>query len=207
VTADLDVPGETSRQLRVFLVWFFSLALAVVLGSAARPRVAIGQEGGAAGGAEVTRSRVARLQIAGLVGLLLPAALTWAVTRWHRRGGGHARGIVVDVTADGELRLWGRGYGSRVSLASADVRERLVDVYAGRLGAWRQRRLRVRAAGVPMGGRAAEIELATAAWREDADEGLKVEGGEGDCVELERDDYVLVRAAVLEAARGEAAPA
>ena len=131
-----------------------------------------------------------------MLGLLLPACITWIVRARYRRGGGHARGIVVDVT-DGELRIWGRGYGARVRLEGADVSERLVDVYAGRLGAWRQRRLRVRAASGARAGFSSEIELATPALA--SDDGLRVEGGEGDCVELSREDFVAVRDEVLAA--------
>jgi hypothetical protein len=70
------------------------------------------------------------------------------------------------------------------------VKERLVDVYAGRLGAWRQRRLRVRS-----GGR--ELELATTARAADLDEGLPVDGGEGDCVEIDREHFDVLRAHVM----------
>jgi hypothetical protein len=84
-----------------------------------------------------------------------------------------------------------------VALPGAEVRERLVDVYAGRLGAWRQRRLRVRSA-ARTGGR--EIELATPARAADMSEGLPVEGGEGDCVELGREAYDRLRAHVVAAA-------
>jgi hypothetical protein len=73
------------------------------------------------------------------------------------------------------------------------VTERLVDIYAGRLGAWRQRRVLVRAVGRGGG----EIELATTARQGDMSEGLKAQGGEGDCVELGRPDFDRVRAAVL----------
>ena len=109
----------------------------------------------------------------------------------------------MDVTGDGELRVWGRGYGARVVLPGSLVQERLVDVYAGRLGAWRQRRLRVRAGSVMAAARGGsrEIELATTATARDLDEGLSVEGGEGDCVEIDRDDFDRIRALVLELAR------
>ena len=109
----------------------------------------------------------------------------------------------MDVTGDGELRLWGRGYGARVVLEGALVHERLVDVYAGRLGAWRQRRLRVRAGSVMAAARGGsrEIEIATTATASDLDEHLSVEGGEGDCVEIDRDDFDRIRALVLQLTR------
>lgn len=148
---------------------------------------------------EVSRSRLERVRVAAGVGLLLPGVLTVLVTRWHRRGGGHARGITVDVTAQGELRIWGRGYGSRVHLENADVEEVLVDAFTGRLGAWRQRRLRVRSRRAPERGYVTDLQVATRATASDLDDGLRVEGGEGDCVELARADYERVREHVLRA--------
>ncbi len=198
VTADLDVPGETGRQARVFAVWLFCLALAVAVGSAVGAHVSAWDRDTAAGQEELARSRAAKLKVAVSVGLVLPGLLTWAIGYRYRRGGGHARGIVVDVTSEGELRLWGRGYGSRLPLAGATATERVVDVYAGRLGAWRQRRLRVvRGSRTAARGGVAEIEIATRAVPSDMEQGMRHEGGEGDCVELEREDYELVRAAVL----------
>jgi hypothetical protein len=76
------------------------------------------------------------------------------------------------------------------------VSERLVDVYAGRLGAWRQRRLRVRGSGPAHGAR--EIEVATLAVTGDLESGLRVDGGEGDCVELRREDFERIRSSILE---------
>jgi hypothetical protein len=191
--ADLDLPGETGRQARIFAVWFLCLLLAVIVGSAVGAHVAESDEGSPLADRELSRSRTAKGKVALVLGLALPALLTFALDARYRRGGAHARGIVVDLTAGGELRVWGRSYGTRVALPGADVRERLVDVYAGRLGAWRQRRLRVRS-----GGR--EIELATTARAADMDEGLSVEGGEGDCVELTREAFDRLRRHVLEAA-------
>jgi hypothetical protein len=196
--ADLDVPGETGRQARVFAVWLACLALAVILGSVVGAHVALEDEGSWRAEQEMMRARAAKAKVALVVGLLLPAALTWGLNQRHRRGGAHARGITVDVTSGGELRLWGRGYGTRVPLAGAEVKERLVDVYAGRLGAWRQRRLRVRAAAKD-GGRV--IEVATTARASDMDEGLTVEGGEGDCVEIDREDFDRLRARIVAATR------
>jgi hypothetical protein len=193
--ADLDVPGETGRQARIFAVWFVCLALAVIVGSAVGAHVALEDEGTLREGRELARSRGAKARVALVLGLALPALLTLALNSRYRRGGAHARGIVVDFTADGELRVWGRGYGTRVALAGAEVEERLVDVYAGRLGAWRQRRLRVRSSGRG-GGR--EIELSTPARASDMSEGLQVSGGEGDCIELEREAFDALRALVFE---------
>jgi hypothetical protein len=168
--AELDVPGETGRQARVFALWLVCLMAAAALAS---------------------YRRADRVAIAAGVALLLPALLTWALARRHRRGGGHARGIVVDLTADGELRLWGRGYGQRVVARGADLSERLVDVYGGRLGAWRQRRLTVRGARA-IAGSPAVLELACLADPQDDELDLSLTGGEGDCVELSRADYLAL---------------
>lgn len=205
--AELDVPGETGRQARIFAVWAFCLALAVVLGSAVGAHLSLSDEGSLRAERELARSRGDKARVALVVGLVLPALLTWGLHLRYRRGGGHARGITVDVTAAGELRVWGRGYGSRVRLEGAELKERLVDVYAGRLGAWRQRRLRVRAGPLTRGGsRDREIEIATTAQRSDMDEGLEVAGGEGDCIELSRGDFDRLRACVIEQVRRLAEP-
>lgn len=204
---DLDVPGETGRQARIFAIWAVCLAAAVLLGVLFGAHVPLEAEGTELARVEFARARADRAKVGVLVGLVLPALLTWVMHVRHRRGGAHARGIVVDVTEAGELRIWGRGYGSRVALAGAAVTERLVDVYAGRLGAWRQRRLRVRGSlvrGLLVGGSSAgragqEIELATLAVQSDLEGALRVDGGEGDCVELRREDFERIRALVLEA--------
>jgi hypothetical protein len=170
----------------------------VLGGSAVGAHVSLADEGSLRAERELSRARSAKAKVALVVGLALPALLTLALNARYRRGGLHARGIVVDVTREGELRIWGRGYGTRVALPGSEVKERLVDVYAGRLGAWRQRRLRVRGA-ARTGGR--QIELATMAQRSDLDQGLTLEGGEGDCVELPREAYDELRALVFERAR------
>jgi hypothetical protein len=199
LTADLDLPGETGRQARIFSAWILCLILAVIVASLVGAHVSADDDGTARAAKELSRSRTDKAKVALILGLLLPALLTWGVNRRYRRGGGHARGIQIDVTEGGELRIWGRGYGSRVSLRGAEIDERLVDVYAGRLGAWRQRRLRVRGTTTLRGG-AREIDLATTAREADQSEGLAMEGGEGDCVELSREDFERLRARVIESA-------
>jgi hypothetical protein len=198
--AELDVPGETGRQARIFAAWAFCLILAVLLGSAVGAHVSLADDGSLRAERELARSRSEKARVALVVGLLLPALLTFGLHRRYRRGGGHARGITVDVTAAGELRIWGRGYGSRVRLEGAEVKERLVDVYAGRLGAWRQRRLSVEARALTLGS-SRGIEIATTAQRSDMEEDLRVEGGEGDCIELSREDFDRLRACVLSEVR------
>jgi hypothetical protein len=202
VRAQLDVPGETGRQARIFTLWGACLALAVALGAmVGDPSVSMDADGTEHARRELARARAARAKVGLLSGLVLPALLTWGVNARYRRGGAHARGIVVDITEGGELRVWGRGYGSRVRLEGAAISERLVDVYAGRLGTWRQRRLRVRGKGPGRG--AEEIELATLACAADLDAGLKVQGGEGDCIELGREDFDRLRVLILERAQRE----
>ncbi len=194
--AELDLPGETGRQARIFGIWAACLFLAVLVSIAVRAQVSSDDDLSLRAEREMSRARVAKAKVAIVLGLLLPALLTFGLDARYRRRGGHARGVVVDLTEDGELRLWGRGYGTRVTLAGAEVRERLVDVYAGRLGAWRQRRIRVRGA-VRSGGR--ELELATPARASDMGQGLAVEGGEGDCVEIGREDFDRLRERILAA--------
>ncbi len=198
VRADLDLPGETARQTKIFAAWVLCLLLALILSSVAASRA--GEDGSRAHRteAELAEKRAARARVGLPVGLLLPALLSWIIHLRHRRGGGHARGITVDVTEGGELRIWGRGYGARVTIEGGEIAERLVDVYAGRLGAWRQRRLKVRMRKAARG-TVEEIEIATPATRADTELGLRVEGGEGDCVELAREDFLRLREAVVAA--------
>ena len=192
IRATLDVPGETRRQAVVFAIWLLCLFAAVLVGSAMGTHIPAYVSDPDAQEQELSRSRAARLKVALLVGLLAPSLLTLYVSRRRRRGGAHARGIRLEITPEGELRLWGRGYGTRLALADAQVRERLVDLYAGRLGAWRERRLTV-----SIGSR--EIEVGTEAAAED--DGLPLEGGEGDCVEFSRDDFMRLREAITHRAR------
>lgn len=196
--ADLDLPGETARQTKIFAVWIFCLGLALILSSIAASRAGDDASPAFRTEAELAEKRAARVRVGLPVGLLLPAVLSWIIHHRHRRGGGYARGIYVDVTAGGELRIWGRGYGSRVAIEGGEVIERLVDVYAGRLGAWRQRRLKVRARKASRG-TVEELEIATLAAPSDMELDLKLEGGEGDCVELTREDFLRLREAVLAA--------
>ncbi len=194
VNADLDTPGETRRQLAVFGIWAGCLALAVALTVVRRPTSS--NTAAPIAPDRMTEHKRERLLIGAGLGVLLPALLCWWITHRRRRGGPHAKGIVIDVTDDAELRIWGRGYGQRVALPGARVSETLVDVYTGRMGAWRQRRLIVRAAR-PIPGMPVELVLATPFEDEDLDLDLPLIGGEGDCIEVRRADYQRV----LEATR------
>jgi hypothetical protein len=190
--AALDPPAETRRQFLTLAIWCFFLASAVVAAAMVGPHVATDVDaltldpGSYEAQSELHRARTARLKIAGLVGLVAPAICTMLFSRRYRRRGAHARGITVELT-DTELRIWGRGYGSRVPFEGAELQERLVDVYAGRLGAWRQVRLRT-------SNKTRAIELAAPASDADAKLGLHLAGGEADCVELDREDYEALKA-------------
>jgi hypothetical protein len=185
--AALDPPAETKRQFFTLVIWFAFLASAVVGAAFLGPHASREFDSSTqnsdeeATPMELRRSHVARLKVALLVGLVAPGLATLALRRRHRRHGAHARGITIELT-DTELRLWGRGYGTRVATSAAEIDERLVDVYAGRLGAWRQVRMRIRC-------KARELELAAPVIRGELPFGLRLEGGEGDCVEIERGDY------------------
>src|SRR5947208_2045691 len=111
VRASLDVPGETRRQATVFAIWFTCLAIAVVVGSAVGTHIPADVSDPDAQEQELSRSRWARAEVALMMGLVCPAILTLYVARRRRRGGAHARGIRIDITPEGEIRLWGRGYG------------------------------------------------------------------------------------------------
>jgi hypothetical protein len=198
--AALDPPGETKRQIMTLVVWLLFLGVAVTtaafVGTHAPPSFDPLTTDPATREMrdELHRSRAARLRVAVLLGVLAPAVLTFMLSRRHRRNGPHARGILVELT-ETELRIWGRGYGSRVTVLAATTDERLVDVYAGRLGAWRQIRLRLRT-------KHQTLELAAPAIAGD-EARLRVEGGEADCIELAREDYDALRAELLErASRG-----
>jgi len=206
IRGELDVPGETGRQARVFALWVACLLLSVVVAAYRRPRIPERARGTDEGVQLLAAHRRERATIALSLGLLLPGLATAWLTHRHRRGGAHARGIVVDITSDGELRLWGRGYGQRVLLQGAEVSERLVDLYSGRMGAWRERRLSVRACKV-LPGNPSVLELGTLADQVDEQVGLPLVGGEGDCVEVSHADYLAlvqrVRALVDLAAEAE----
>ena len=176
----------------MFVIWLSCLIAAVVAGSAVGTHIPADVSDVETQNEELIRSRWARAEVALVLGLAAPALLTIYVTRRRRRGGPHARGIRLEITEEGELRLWGRGYGTRLVLAEARIDERRVDLYAGRLGAWRERRLVVSSG-------ARQIAIGTLANEDDA--GLPLQGGEGDCVEFEREDFLRVRAAIAEPKR------
>ena len=176
----------------MFAIWLFCLLAAVGVGSAVGTHIPAYVSDEEAQKEELSRSRWARAEVALVLGLGLPSLLTLYVTRRRRRGGAHARGIRLEITEEGELRLWGRGYGSRLPLDGARVEEKLVDLYAGRLGAWRERRMVVSSAGK---------QIAIGALATEEDTGLMVQGGEGDCVEFEREDFLRVRAAIEDTTR------
>jgi hypothetical protein len=194
--AALDPPGETKRQAWTLAVWVLFLGAAVIVAAQVGTHAPQGmdsvtlEEAQSDVQAELSRSRSARLRVALVLGLLAPIACTLMLSRWHRRNGWYPRGITVEVT-ETELRIWGRGYGSRVVLAEATVEERLVDVYAGRLGAWRQVRLRLRT-------RHQTLEVASPA-RPGDELALHLEGGEADCVEIAREDYDAMKREILAA--------
>jgi hypothetical protein len=192
--AALDPPGETKRQALTLVVWMLFLGAAVVFAAQVGTHTPASMDPLTADPAasemqtELHRSTAARFRVALLLGLLAPGLATFLLSRRYRRNGAHARGITVEVTTD-ELRVWGRGYGSRVAILDSTVEERLVDVYAGRLGAWRQVRLRLRA-------KHQAIELAAPAKSGD-ERALRLEGGEGDCIEIAREDYDALKTEIL----------
>lgn len=198
VRAELDVPGETGRQTRVFLLWLVSLALAVGIASCRASTVTRSMRAEASDVQALEQGRKVRVAWGIFLGFAMPLVLTALINRRRRRHGAHARGIVVDVTDGDELRIWGRGYGQRVQLDNAHVSERLVNAYCGRLGSWGQRRLCVRGRA---GKRVAEIELATPAEEADYDDGLEEIAGEGDCIELGREGYEAIRRVAMQRSR------
>ena len=133
---------------------------------------------------ELSRSRLARAKVAWCSGSCVPALLTLLRARRRRRGGPHARGIRVEVTDDGELRLWGRGYGTRVALAGARVDETI-----GRS----LRRAARSVARAPDYGVARRAERRSGHARGRRRRDLPLLGGEGDCVEFDREDYFALR--------------
>src|SRR5580704_8675032 len=76
VHAELDLPGETGRQARIFAAWFVCLALAVAAGSAVGAHVAAVDEGSPRAERELSRSRGAKAKVALVLGLALPGLLT-----------------------------------------------------------------------------------------------------------------------------------
>jgi hypothetical protein len=192
--AALDPPGETKRQALTLVIWVLFLGASVVAAASVGTHAPSSMDpltldpDNAEMQAELHRSKVARLRIALVLGLLAPLACTLILSRSHRRNGFHPRGISIELT-ETELRIWGRGYGSRVTVAESTLEERLVDVYAGRLGAWRQIRLRLRA-------KHQTLELAAPAKPGD-EATLRLEGGEADCVEIAREDYDALKGEIL----------
>jgi hypothetical protein len=163
-----DPPAETRRMALIFLACVVFSVFGLVLASRAHTEQ----------GTQRTKDKLFAAAIA------LSGALTTmgVVSRRYRPGGGHARAIVLELTSE-ELRIWGAGYGSRIAYRdAARIRVRMVDTYLGRLGAMRQLR-------VALEGSGRTIEVATEAMMEDRARGLKPEGGEGDCVLLDRDDF------------------
>jgi len=163
-----DPPAETRRMALIFMACVVFSILGVILASRANVE----------SGTQRKKDKIFAFAVA-VAGALTTMGV---VSRRYRPGGGHARAIVLELTGD-ELRIWGAGYGSRIAYRdAARVRVRMVDTYLGRLGAMRQLRIGLEGAG-------RTIEVATEAMLEDRARGLKPEGGEGDCVLLDRDDF------------------
>ena len=160
----------------IFLACFVFSIVGLVLASRAK----------ADSGAERTKGKLLAAAIA-LSGGLSAIGL---VSSRFKPGGAHVRRIVLELTHD-EVRLWGRGYGTRVAYRDVvRVRYRLVDAFLGRLGAMRQLRIGIEGAG-------RSIDVATDALVEDLPRGLTAEGGEGDCIVLDRDDFEHFERALL----------
>lgn len=172
----LDPPAETTRMALIFLTCLLFSIAGLVLASRAK----------ADSGVERTKGKLLAAAIA-LSGGLFTIGL---ISSRYRPGGAHARRIVLELTHD-EVRLWGRGYGTRVGYRDVvRVRYRLVDAYLGRLGAMRQLRIGIEGAG-------RSIEVASDALVDDLARGLTAEGGEGDCIVLDRDDFDHFERALL----------
>ncbi|GAC1518609.1 MAG: hypothetical protein NVS3B10_20570 [Polyangiales bacterium] len=171
-----DPPAETKRMALIFLACQVFSNVGLVLASRARSEQ----------GSERTRDKLRAAAIA-LAGGLTTIGL---ISRRYRPRGGHAAQIVLELT-EGEVRLWGGAYGSRIAYRDvARLRYRRVDTDLGRLGAMRQLRLGIEGAG-------RSIEVATEALVEDRARVLQPEGGEGDCVLLDRDDFEAFESALL----------
>lgn len=171
-----DPPAETKRMFLIFVTCIVFSIVGIVLASRASTET----------GVQRKKDKLLAAAIA-LSGALTTMGL---VARRYRPGGGHARAIVLELT-DTELRIWGAGYGSRIAYAEvARVRVRLVDTYLGRLGAMRQLRVAVEGAGKT-------IEVACEAMVGDRDRAGKPEGGEGDCVVLDRDEFEAFERALM----------
>ena len=161
-------PGETKRMALIFLTCIFFSLLGVILATRAKTQP----------GPERRREKLQAAAIA-LAGGLLSIGL---ISLRFRPYGGHARGVRLELTED-DVRIWGRGYGTRIAFTDvARVRRRLVDAYLGRFGAMRQIRIAIEGSG-------RTIEVASEANPTDLTKGLALEGGEGDCVVLDRKEF------------------
>src|SRR5262245_18579406 len=86
--AELDLPGETGRQARIFAVWAVCLLLAVVVSASVGAHVSFEDEGSLRAERELRRSRVAKAKVAFVLGLVVPVLLTLGLdARYKRRGG------------------------------------------------------------------------------------------------------------------------
>ena len=183
VRAELDLGSETKRLRRVLFLWLVCLGLAIGVAAS------LGRRDEAEGDARASFLLIVVTAFA----LLVPGAVSLISARRRRRGGLHARGIVVEVTSDGLLRVVGRGYRVEVRLGCARVEERVVGLDAGRRAIVAQRRLRVASS---TDDQASVLELATPATVDEFDTAPVPHAVDGDCVELSREDYGRVRAAL-----------
>ncbi|GAC1352382.1 MAG: hypothetical protein NVS3B20_14220 [Polyangiales bacterium] len=181
-----DPPSETKRMALMFLTCLVFSLVGVVLASRAQIEPGFRRQ----------REKLLAVTVA-LVGGLLTMGL---VSRRFRPGGGHAHGIVLELT-DSELRLWGRGYGTRIAYRDVlRLRRRIVDTYLGRLGAMRQLRVAVEGAGrtieVATEAVASDFAKSSTTDREEARTSAP-EGGEGDCIVLSRSEFDAFESALL----------